>query len=88
LPRSSQQHAIIADPRNDENVMISQLHLAFLKFHNAVDEDLKAYFPSPSKDGARFAEAQRLVRWHYQWIILHQFLPVTVGEDLVDGQVE
>lgn len=60
------------------------MHLAFAKFHNAIDEDLRAGLPSPQKDGARFAEAQRLVRWHYQWIILHQFLPVTVGQDLVD----
>lgn len=83
LPRTSQERAIIADPRNDENVMVSQLHLAFLKFHNAIDEDLRTSSPTLT-DGARFAEVQRLVRWHYQWIILHQFLPVTVGEDLVD----
>jgi len=30
LPRTSQERAIIADSRNDENVIISQLHLAFL----------------------------------------------------------
>jgi hypothetical protein len=24
------------------------------------------------------------VRWHYQWIILHEFLPATVGQELVD----
>ena len=26
-----------------------------------------------------FAEAQRIVRWHYQWMIVHEFLPKTVG---------
>jgi hypothetical protein len=31
-----------------------------------------------------FAEAQRVVRWHYQWLVLHEFLPVTVGQALVD----
>ncbi|MEA5451979.1 hypothetical protein VB780_25610, partial [Leptolyngbya sp. CCNP1308] len=30
----STKKAIIGDPRNDENLIISQLHLAFLKFHN------------------------------------------------------
>ena len=40
LPRTSQERAIIADPRNDENVIISQLHLAFLKFHNEVSDYL------------------------------------------------
>ena len=28
-----------------------------------------------------FAEAQRIVRWHYQWMILHEFLPLTCGDD-------
>ncbi len=31
-----------------------------------------------------FSEAQRLVRWHYQWIVIHEFLPLSVGEDLMD----
>ena len=36
LPRNSQNVAIIGDPRNDENLIVSQLHLAMLRFHNAV----------------------------------------------------
>jgi len=24
------------------------------------------------------------VRWHYQWIILHEFLPLTIGQERVD----
>ena len=28
-----------------------------------------------------FAEAQRVVRWHYQWLVLHEFLPATVGDE-------
>ena len=31
-----------------------------------------------------FAEARRLVTWHYQWIIVHEFLPAIVGADLVN----
>ena len=30
-----------------------------------------------------FAEARRLVTWHYQWIILNEFLPTIVGGALV-----
>lgn len=86
LPRNSQSIAIIGDPRNDENVMISQLHLGFLKFHNKVDDLLIA--KGWANDGERFAEAQKLVRWHYQWIILNQFLPVTCGADLVEDILE
>ena len=82
LPRNSQNTAIIGDPRNDENLMVSQLHLAFLKFHNAViGWVLDSGVGSPNE---AFDEAQRLVRWHYQWIILHEFLPATVGQSLVD----
>jgi hypothetical protein len=79
LPRNSQETAIIGDPRNDENLIVGQLHLAFLKFHNAVVDRLLAQ-PTPPADV--FAEAQRIVRWHYQWIVVHEFLPLTVGENL------
>jgi len=82
LPRNSQDIAIIGDPRNDENLIVAQLHLAFLRFHNAVvDHVLAGGVTSP---GAAFTEAQRLVRWHYQWIILNEFLPATVGQGLLD----
>lgn len=82
LPRNSQNTAIIADPRNDENVIVSQLQLAFIKFHNAVVDHVQAGGVTDPNEA--FDEAQRLVRWHYQWIVLHEFLPKTVGQDLVD----
>jgi hypothetical protein len=31
-----------------------------------------------------FAEARRLTTWHYQWLILHEFLPQVVGQRVVD----
>lgn len=74
LPRNSIGTALIGDPRNDENLIIAQLQLAFLKFHNQVLRDVRD-----------FDEAQRLVRWHYQWIVLHEFLPLLVGHDLVES---
>jgi hypothetical protein len=81
LPRNSQNVALIGDPRNDENLIVSQLHLAFVKFHNAVVDDLLAGgIGDPNRV---FDEAQRLIRWHYQWVLIHQFLPTTVGEGLV-----
>ncbi|MBN9561611.1 MAG: peroxidase [Alphaproteobacteria bacterium] len=82
LPRNSQSTALIGDPRNDENLIVSQLHLGFLRFHNAVVDyvvkELKL-----TNFGDAFAEAQRIVRWHYQWMILHEFLPLTCGEAVV-----
>ena len=82
LPRDSSGQARIADARNDENLMIAGIHVAFLKFHNAVVERVRA---TTDLDGDEaFAEAQRLVTWHYQWLILHQFLPQFIGQSMVD----
>jgi hypothetical protein len=72
LPRNSQNIALIGDPRNDENTIISQMQLAFLKFHNhVVDYVIDSGIKDPND---AFTEAQELVRWHYQWIIVHEFL--------------
>jgi Animal haem peroxidase len=86
LPRNSQGTAIIGDPRNDENVIVSQLHLAFLKLHNKAIDFVKADGETPP--GEVFAKAQRLVRWHYQWMIVHEFLPHICGEDVVEDVLE
>lgn len=67
--------ALIGDPRNDENVIVAQLHAVMLRFHNAMANLLG--------DGVPFEEIQRQVRWHYQWVILNDFLPTIVGEDMV-----
>jgi Animal haem peroxidase len=83
LPRNSQSTPLIGDPRNDENLVLSQLQLAFLRFHNACVAHVKAD-AGLTHPAEVFAEAQRLVRWHYQWIILNEFLPKTVGQAMVD----
>lgn len=77
LPRTSQQRAIIADPRNDENVIISQLHLAFLKFHNEVTDHLAPASTSATPQDL-FEMAQESVRRHYQWVVVNQFLAATL----------
>ncbi len=79
LPRGAQGRAIIGDPRNDENTFISQLQLAFLKFHNRLVDVVAA--EQGLTGSALFAEAQRLTRWHYQWVVVHDFLPRLVGEN-------
>jgi Animal haem peroxidase len=84
LPRNSQDVAITGDPRNDENLIVSQLHLAFLRFHNRVVVDVKAELGAGYTPQEIFAEAQRVVRWHYQWLVLHEFLVKTVGQAMVD----
>lgn len=88
VPRNSQHVALIGDPRNDENLVVNQLHLAFLRFHNAVVADVQASLGGLLTVEEVFAEAQRIVRWHYQWMIVHEFLPKTVGQPLVTDILE
>lgn len=76
LPRRSDGVAIIADPRNDENLMIAGLHVAVLLFHNRVVDRLREQGTPADRV---FAEAKRTVVWHYQWIIVHEFLPQIIG---------
>ena len=81
LPRDPNNIAILGDSRNDEHVILAQLHTAFLRFHNAVVDHLRKdpALATQSKEQL-FTLAQRQVRWHYQWIVLHEFLPLTIGQ--------
>lgn len=71
--------ALIGDKRNDENLVIAQLHVAFLRAHNAIADR-----------GFTFDEARHLLRQHYQWIVIKDFLPricdpLIVNEILLGG---
>jgi hypothetical protein len=76
LPRNNAQvrRALIGDPRNDENSIVSQLQGLFLRFHNR----LATEHPKVS-----FGDLQRLVRFHYQYVILHDFLPRIVHSSVL-----
>src|SRR2546421_10266276 len=63
LPRNRQGRALVGDPRNDVHLIISKLHLTFLKFHNAIVDHLRQE-GIPASDV--FNKARSLVRWHYQ----------------------
>ena len=82
LPRNQQGRALIGDPRNDVHFIVSQLHLAFIRFHNAVVDHLR-FQVEPSQ---LFDEARRVVTWHYQWVVIHDFLARLVGPELL-GEV-
>jgi len=85
LPRDGRflrGRALIGDPRNDENIIVSQLHLLFLKFHNKVVDVARRRFPGLEGDDL-FIEAQRMTRWHYQWLVVHDFLGRVVGKDVI-----
>lgn len=81
LPRDDNNVAFLGDNRNDENTILSQFHLAMLMFHNAVTDDILDEENSSILSMRQvFLEAQRIVQWHYQWIILNEYLPQTIGE--------
>ncbi len=98
---------VIPDFRDDENLLVSQMHVLFARFHNKV---VDLFIPPMKKDplspvsrsrlafrlqkpsepkapppslssaeaAASFDEIRQFVLWHYQWIVLHDFLPQVV----------
>ena len=80
VPRDSSGRAIIPEARNDENLILVQLHKAIAQFHNRIVDYARA-------QGIRgewvFETARRLTRWHYQWAVTHDFLPRFVGDQLI-----
>ncbi|MFY0563026.1 peroxidase family protein [Archangium lansingense] len=90
LPRGPQGQAIIGDPRNDENLIVAQLHLAFMRFHNKVVEGLQKGTVAPPSGLRRslFEEARQLVIWHYQWIVLNDFLKRVIDKDVLEDVLE
>lgn len=61
--------------------MISQLHLALLRFHNAVVDRVRADPSLVPPGSTAFDAAQQLVRWHWQWAVVHDLLPRLVGTE-------
>lgn len=64
------ERAIVGDGRNDENLLVAQLHVAFLRFHNKIVDSLDGV----SGTSKRFHRARRLTRWHYQWLVVNDYL--------------
>ncbi len=95
LPRRDDKRAVIGDPRNDENLLVAQLHLAFLRFHNRVMDmqpqkpdllDELANVTQSEEDHKKtpFHTTRRLVRWHYQFVVLDDFLPRIVEPSVLN----
>ncbi len=86
LPRDEKTFApLIPDERNDENLLIAQLHVLFLKLHNhmvrnkpdSVGDDPKAIFEF----------ARREVTKLYQGVVVHDYLKELLDEDMYDAIV-
>ena len=80
VPRGADGQAIIGDPRNDENLIVAQFHRGMARFHNALVDHARA-------QGVRrewvLETARRLARWHYQWAVIHDFVPRITGDGLI-----
>ena len=74
-PAASSNTAVIGDPRNDENLIVSQFHQTMLRFHNKV-VDLLVLVPF---NGDIFVEAKKIVTHHYQWAVVNDFLKRVCG---------
>ena len=86
LPRNVQGIAIIGDKRNDENVIVSQFQLSMLRLHNRVLRQLVTGDPDITADFAfdpdKFREAQRKVRWFYQYVVWNDFVKRLVNNEV------
>ncbi len=74
LPRAANGRAIIGDPRNDENVLVSQLQSMWHRFHNHIARENESW---------PFERIQQEVRFHYQWIVLHDFMTKIVADTVL-----
>jgi hypothetical protein len=73
IPRGPNGRALTGDPRDDENRIVAQLHAIFLRFHNKVADLF-------GRKNVSFEEVREQVRWHYQWILVNDFLPKIMEE--------
>jgi hypothetical protein len=84
LPRNSPtrgaKRAMIGDPRNDENIIVSQLQGIFLRFHNSIVDFKRSHGETPD-----FEKIQDLVRWHYQWVVINDFLPTIIDKSVIES---
>jgi hypothetical protein len=71
--RKQDRRALIADPRNDSNLILSQLQVAFLRAHNAIVD----------KKTCSYEDARKTLQKHYHWLILHDYLPKFVSDETI-----
>jgi hypothetical protein len=81
VPRNQQGIALVGDPRNDVHLFMNQIHVGFVRLHNRLVDRLRE---DGIPEADLFEEARRAATWHYQWVILREFLPILIGSDLTD----
>lgn len=84
LPRAANGKAYVGDPRNDENRIVGGLHSVMIRFHNKQADRVRKSHPHWSTAQV-LKETQRQVRNTYQWAVLTDFLPQTVGKSTMNS---
>jgi hypothetical protein len=79
VPRNQEGIALIGDPRNDVHLFTSQMLVAFIELHNRLVDRLR---DDAVAEPDVFDEARRAATWHYQHVILREFLPGLIGAQL------
>lgn len=85
LPRDPNALPLIGDARNDENLIVAQLHVGFMRFYNAVVDRLAANGLSGVD---LLKQAVKLVRWQYQWLVVNDYLMTVAQKDVVQDVVD
>jgi Animal haem peroxidase len=81
VPRNQDAIALVGDPRNDVHLFVNQMQVGFIGLHNRLVDRLRE---DRVPEADLFEEARRSATWHYQWVILREFLPTLIGHQFTD----
>ena len=77
LPRNPDGSAVLVEKRNDENQVLAQIHVAFLKAHNRLVDE-----------GYTFGRARSTLRKHYQFAVINDYLPHILEPGFVEAEFD
>ena len=78
VPRENNGKAIIGDMRNDENLIIVQVHALFIRFFNALRH----------KKGLSYPEARLQIIHYYQRILMNDYFSRFIQKDVLNTAVQ
>ena len=85
LPRNQEGIALVGDPRNDVHLFMCQIQVAFIKLHNRL---VKRMREDGLAESELFESARLSATWHYQHVILREFLPLLIGAEEAERLLE
>lgn len=69
--REKNGDALVSDCRNDQHLIIAQMHLVWVRFHNALIDYLRDIKKIPLAE--LYKTAREIAVFHYRWLILNQY---------------